>query len=95
MVKHSTVSPSAKWGLGENVFLQLMEYLNPSVRLEIFMDNYFTSFRLLTHLGVNNIEATCALNINRLRKCTIIGDKQLQKNDSANFKKCTSSKKAV
>ena len=43
------------------------------------MDNYFTSFCLLTHLGVNNIRVTDVLNKNRLRKCTIIGDKQLQK----------------
>ena len=43
------------------------------------MDNYFTSFRLLTHLGANNIRTTRVLNKNRLPKCTIIGDKQLQK----------------
>ena len=45
------------------------------------MDNYFTSFRLVTHLRVNNIQATSVLNKNRLCKCTIIGDKQLQKNE--------------
>ena len=43
------------------------------------MENYFTSFRLLTHLGVNNIRATRVLNKNRLHKCTITGDKHLQK----------------
>ena len=43
------------------------------------MDNYFTSFRLLTRLGVNKIRATGVLNKNKLRRCTIIGDKQLQK----------------
>ena len=45
----------------------------------IFIDNYFTSFSLLTHRGVNNIRATGVLNKKRLRKCTIIGNKQLQK----------------
>ena len=45
----------------------------------MFMDNCFTPFRLPTHLGVNNIQATGAFNKNRLRKCTSIGDKQLQK----------------
>ena len=49
------------------------------------MDNYFTSFRLLTYLGVNNIRATGMLNKNRLRKCTIIGDKQLQKKGRDHF----------
>ena len=35
------------------------------------MDNYFTSFRLLTHLEVNNIRTTGVLNKNRLRKCAL------------------------
>ena len=43
------------------------------------MDNYFTFFCLLTNLGVNNIQAARVLNKNRLRKCTIIEEKQLQK----------------
>ena len=43
------------------------------------MDNYFTSFRLLTHVGVNNIREAGVLNKKWLRKCTITGDKQLQK----------------
>ena len=63
-----------------------MECLTPTVSFDIFMDNnYFTSFRLLTHLGVNNIPATGVLNKNRLRKCTIIGDKQLQKKERGHF----------
>ena len=74
MVKHCKVSSSTKWRLRENVVLRLMECLTPSVSFDIFMDNYFTFFRLLTHLGVNNIWATRVLNKNRLRiKCTING----------------------
>ena len=53
-----------------------MECLTPSFSFHIFMDNYFTSLRLLTHLGVNNSRATCVLNKNSLRKFTIIGDKR-------------------
>ena len=48
------VFPSIKWGLGENVVVRLMECLTPTVSFDIFMGNYFTSFRLLTHLGVNS-----------------------------------------
>ena len=59
------------------------------------MDNYFTSFRLLTHLEVNNIRTTGVLNKNRLRKSTIIGDKQLQKKECGLFEQRTSSKKAA
>ena len=49
------------------------------------MDNYFTSFRLLTHLGINNIRATRLPNKNRLRKCFIIRDKQLQQKERGHF----------
>ena len=43
------------------------------------MNNYSTSFRKLTHLGVNNIRLADVFNKSRLHSCTIIGDKQLQK----------------
>ena len=95
MVKHSKVYSSTKWRLRENVVLRLMECLTPSVNFDIFMDNYFTFFRLLTHIGVNNIRATRVLSKNRLRKCTIIGDKQLQKKELGHFEQRTFSKKAV
>ena len=50
-----------------------MECLPPTV-----MNHYVTCFRMLTHLGVNNIWATGVLSKNRLRKCNIVGDKQPQ-----------------
>ena len=53
-----------------------MGCLTPTVNFHIFMDNYFISFRLLTHIGVNNIRATRVLNKNRLH---IIRDKHMQK----------------
>ena len=43
------------------------------------MGNDFTSFHPLSFFGVNNIWAKGVLNKNKLRKCAIIGDKQLQK----------------
>ena len=95
MGKHPKVSPSTIWRLGENIVLRLMECSTPSVSFDIFMDKYFTSFRLLTHLGVNKIRATLMLSKNRLRKCTIIGDKQLQKKGRGHFKQRPSSKKAL
>ena len=58
------------------------------------MNNYFISFGLITHLGVKNIRETGVLNKNRLRKCTIIGDKQLQKNERGHFEQWASRKKA-
>ena len=73
------VTSSTKWWLGENIVLRLMECLSPVFSFDIFMDYYFTSFRLLIHLGVKKILATGVLNKNRLHKCTIIRNKQLQK----------------
>ena len=57
------------------------------------MDNYFISFRLLTLLGATNIWTTRVLCKNRLRKCTIIGEKQLPKQEHDHFKQYTWSKK--
>ena len=65
--------------------MRLMECLTPTVSFDIFMDDYFTSFRLFTHHGVNKIRAVGMLNKNRLRKCTSIGDKQLQKKERDHF----------
>ena len=58
-----------------------------------YMNNYFISFRLLTHLGVNNICALGMLHKNRLRKCIITENKQLQKKEHGHFEQRTSSKK--
>ena len=37
-----------------------MECLSPTVSFDIFIDNYFTSFRLLTHRGAKNIQKVCS-----------------------------------
>ena len=65
-----------------------MKRLPPTV-----MNNSFTSFRLLTHLGVNNIWATGMFIKNRLRKCTSVGDKEPLKRECGHFEQSTSSKK--
>ena len=57
------------------------------------MDNHFKSFRLVTHLGVNNIRATSVFNKNSLRKCTILGDKHLQKMNLATLNSAHHAKK--
>ena len=72
-----------------------MESLFPTVSFDIFRDNYFRSFCLLTHLRVDNIRATRVLNKNTLRKSTIIGDKQLQKEECGHSEQRTWSKKAM
>ena len=95
MGKQSKLSSSTEWRLGENVVLQLMECLTPIVNSEIFMNNCFTSFRLLTHLGANNIRAACVLNKNGLRKCTSLGTNSCKKKECGHFEQRTSSKKVT
>ena len=56
-----------------------MESLTPTVSFATFVYDHFTSFHRLTHLGFNNIRTTGAINKMSLCKCTIIGEKQLQK----------------
>ena len=53
--KGKQFASSTKWGLGDAV-QRLLEYLTQTLSFGLFMDNYFTSFRLLTHLGVNKFE---------------------------------------
>ena len=72
-----------------------MECLTPIVSFDIFMGNYFTFFRLLTYIGINDIRVTGVLSKNRLRKYTIIGDQQLQKKERGHFEQRFSSKEAV
>ena len=55
-----------------------------------YMNNYFTSFCQLTHLGANNIRATIR---ERLCKCTIIGGKQLLKKNVATLNRAHQTKK--
>ena len=53
--KGKKVASSTKQGFGEKVVLQMTECLASIFSFDLFMDNYFRSFCLLTYLGVNNI----------------------------------------
>ena len=54
MGRHSKVSPSTEWRLGENSVLRPMECLTPTVEFDIFLT-------ITVHLGVNNIRVTGVL----------------------------------
>ena len=71
------IASKTRWGRGEMVVLCLMESLLSKVHYDVFMDNYFTSFRLLMHLGAYDIRATVILNKKNLNNCIIIDDKTL------------------
>ena len=65
----------SKWNKAPFIYLPCLNFW--LYHIYSFMDNYFTCFRLLTHLRVDKIQAVGVLNKNRLRKCFIIRDKQL------------------
>ena len=71
------IASKTRWGLDEMVLLCLMGSLLSKVNYDVFMDNYFTSFRLLMHLGAHDIRATVVLNKKNLSNCIIIDDKAL------------------
>jgi len=74
-----TRSSATSWGLGESVVLDLLEELPRGVAYHVFVDNFFTSFRLLDHLAKNNIKATGVIRSNKLGKCDIMAPKVLEK----------------
>ena len=56
MGKHSKVSSSNKWRLGENFVLRLMECWTLELSFDIFMDNHFTFFVYLPTLKLTTFE---------------------------------------
>ena len=70
MGKHSRVSSSTEWRLGENVVLQRMECLTATIKFDIFIT--------IWHLFVSR--PTLEFTTFEQRKCTIIRNEQLQKN---------------
>lgn len=63
------------WGLGEKVVLELLETLPKGPSYHVFMDNFFTSVRLMTFLGNNNIRASGTLRQGRIPKACAIPTK--------------------
>ena len=56
-----------------------MKCLPQRVSYHVYMDNYFTSFRLLAHFSEHNIHATGVLKEKKLAMCEVTSDKQLEK----------------
>ena len=57
--RHQSVrSSSINFGLGEQVVIDLFSELPSNVSYHVYLDNYFTSFRLLHYLAQNHVQAT-------------------------------------
>ena len=81
-------SPTS-WGLAEKVVLSLCEALPNDKAQHLYMDNYFTSFRLLDYLAGHNIKATGTIRANKIRQCDIIDPKQLEKEERGYYQQRT------
>ena len=63
-----------------------MECFTPTVSYDIFMDNYFTPFRLLTHVAVNNIRRTGVLNKKGYANALSLRTNSCKKRERSHFK---------
>ena len=62
----SKLPPKQDGAWERKVVLDLMACLPQEASYHVYMDNYFTSFHLLEHLGEHNIHATGVLNKKKL-----------------------------
>ena len=60
-----------------------MECFTATVSYDIFMDNYFTPFRLLIHVAVNNIRGTGVLNKKRYANALLLRTNSCKKGNVA------------
>ena len=93
--KAPTRSSPTTWGLGEKVVLSLLEVLPKGKAYSVFIDNYFTSFRLLKHLKENGIQATGTVNKKRLEKVPIMGAKKMEKETRGYYERLTTTDNSV
>lgn len=90
-----TRSSAISWGLGEQVVLDLLEELPHETSYHIFIDNFFTSFRLLDHLHANGTRATGVIRSNKLSQCPIESAKSLEKKSRGFFDQRTDNKNSL
>ena len=86
---HSWHASPTSWGLAEKVVLSLCEALPQDKAQHVYMDNYFTSFRLLDYLAGHHIMATGTIRANKIRQCDIVEPKQLEKEERGHYQQKT------
>jgi Transposase IS4 len=78
-------SYDANLGLGGSVVTSLMENLPTEVPFKLFVDNFFTSTRLLDHLSKRNISIVGTVRANRMGKCPLKPVEQLRKETRGSY----------
>ena len=81
----SSDSFSADLGLGGSVVTQLVKKLPPALPYRLFIDNFFTSRRLLDHLKTMSISVTGTVTANRTEKCPLKEPSELKKASRGTF----------
>lgn len=78
-----------KAGLGASVILQYADVLRKidgQASFHLFFDNFFTSIPLIDELGERGLKATGTIRENRLSKCPLPSNKELQKTDRGTYR---------
>jgi len=78
-------SYDANLGLGGSVVTSLMEDLPTGVPYKLFVDNFFTSTRLLDHLNTKNVSVVGTVRVNRMGKCPLKPVEQLRKETRGSY----------
>ena len=82
-------------GLGGDVVISLIEKCGISARSHIYMDNFFTSLRLLDALNERHIHGTGTIRANRLEKCPLMDKNTIGKQQRGYSEEFTDGKVCV
>lgn len=77
----STGNTNPALGVGGSVVCDLISELNPDTKHNIFMDNFFTSLKLLNHLSSLGYGATGTIRCNRIENAPIEDPKVVKKSN--------------
>lgn len=79
-----------KLGLGASIILQysdiLREHIDKEAPFHLFFDNFFTSIPLIDELRERGLKGTGTIRDNRLSKCPLPKNKELQKSERGTIK---------
>lgn len=83
-------------GFGSKVVLALCDSIKEKAGVAIYFDNFFSSLELLTYLRLEyGILSLGTFRANRLRGCTFITDKELQKQGRGSFEQMVDNNEKV
>ncbi|KAH8027388.1 hypothetical protein HPB51_005154 [Rhipicephalus microplus] len=72
-------------GLGGSVVMRLVEHIPKAQNIKCYMDNYFTSVKLLLELKEIGILASGTIRGNRLAGCVLKTDKEMKKEERGSY----------